>query len=217
MEVHRLVGVDQEPQQFAGFLEAVLALLHRREGPTVGFVLALVPARPDGEGEPSLGRGVDGARDLRDQGRVAVRIAQHQVAKPQLLRHAARDRDRREALEGGHRLLLAVGPGRNEVVRKPDAVPVAGLHGFHGGANVLPRCSVDVYLYSEVQDSLLNRLHMRWRPRGRNSRAGPPLDSPYAVSGSSVQCDPDGWAQRWSSAASRGTNPMALSVCSRSR
>ena len=117
--------MKQGAQQPAGLLEAVLPLPHRGEGPAVCLMLAFEPGSADPEREASVRDVVNAAGDFGRQRRVAVGIAEHEVADPQALgagRGGGREAEGFVGLAALHRLAAV---GRDEVVGEPDRVVAA--------------------------------------------------------------------------------------------
>ena len=202
MIVDRFAGVDQHTQQFAGFLKPILAFLHGRESPAVGFVLAFVPARTDRQREAALTRGVDGTSDLGNQRRVAVGIAEHQVAQSQFPRHAADEGNADRPSKAVSASCSQVRTRWDEVVSEPDAVPVASLHGLHRCPHGVPRRAVDVHLYPEIQGfSPLAVVAQIAQPQVNDQRPRAQSPIPYAERGAGVQRHAD-WMTLWTPVAS---------------
>ena len=150
LEIDRLAGPEKSPDQLDGLLESVLALLHRWERPAVGLVLALEPGGADAEHEAAVGNVVERSGHLRRERRVAVRVAQHQVADLQVLRDAGGRRGDGERLLG-RQVLLFLDPRRRQVVIcVPDAVPRTGVEQLGDVPNAVPGVAVDGDLCAEL-------------------------------------------------------------------
>ena len=131
---HDLDALAQRLEPVAGTGEAV----------AVGLPLVLVPAGADAHLEATLGDDVDGGRDLRQVGGVAVAHAGAHLAEPDPAGDAGEGRHEGPGLVGR----LLAGPRRGvEVVVDPDRGPVrvavdpAGQPGHH--APVLRRVDAD--------------------------------------------------------------------------
>ena len=123
LEVAAALG-PQGLDHMARLVQATEPFAQRVERNTVRLVLVLLPARAETEEEPAAGDDVDLRGHLRHDGRMAIRVAQHDGADLHARDESGQRGQRAPRLEHGALALLRV---RQEMVGHARDVPPGGL------------------------------------------------------------------------------------------
>ncbi len=159
LEVDGLLFRKQLADQGAGLLQPVLPFFHGGKIPTIRLVFPLEPAGADAQDKTPLGGLVDLGSHLGHQGRIAVAVAHDQRAELEPLGHPGGHRQRDERFVGRVAFILLGGNAghrdrRQEVIRKPDAVPSSRFHRLDIGLHLVPLSTVDLELRAKFHSVL---------------------------------------------------------------
>ena len=113
-------------------------------------MLALEPGGADRKRESAMGDLIQGCRHFCGQGRVAISVAQHQMADLQLFSESGDGGRDGDPFVGGQVLLFLPPRGWQVVIGKPDAVPLSSFKTVNRVFNIVPGVSITAHLCSEL-------------------------------------------------------------------
>jgi hypothetical protein len=123
--MHRRLLLRQHPaDDLQRLLERLEPSRHRLEVDAVGAVFELEPAGADAEVEAAAADVIEGARRLRGDRRMPVRVPEHEMSDAGALRRLCERGERRETFETR---TLGVDEDRIEMIERPEGVVAPGV------------------------------------------------------------------------------------------